>query len=565
MATRNKKSKGARKGVAGEAEATGRGQVNLDLARGDALWARYNRFRAIAVPAKGGEGVKGRVWWQKWLLAQRASCFWTAVVAVAGEDELQRLHRRLEGYEEYLSNGVTEAEAVRWLRGLDLTVAVYNVYTGTVDVVSGDREGLGYSILQVPITDDGHYAPHWLPATRLRLKQEMRMSEQQLRAILGGWRQDPDVGAGMTKMLEAHVESLHPIVREVPVVEHGLELIEPEPLADRTEREARTAAHERTGKRKERRQDRRNQAELLELMLEEEVYRKSITSMEIAMFEARCDDFFTQKADWVLQVAQFVKKDAWWRKPAEVHGVEAPPEAPGAFWYRHNTESAVQGVVRREGDQPSLLRRVAWFLSGWGKRTMLEARPELVNAGLPIVNGSVLYSTDLGGPVVRPHRQAGGSVPVESVCQLTTNWGSTYEVREKRVVESAHFGAVLQHHVGVLHRVHTPPSLRIAKMLCPWMRETTTAMYLKPRLRDFGSRELNAIPTREGRLRAAFLMLREKHDDKHIAVLSDVRQSMMADEGKDVDDYLRALAQVMDVSALLSGVRPEMVRAFSYA
>lgn len=248
-----------------------------------------------------------------------------------------------------------------------------------------------------------------------------------------------------------------------------------------------------------------------------------------------------------------------------VVGYDVPPVSKGrAKWFQSNVHGTTPKAHRVRGVPWASLDAFWAWLSTGTNRTMLEARPELIQSGQPIRSGTLVYSTFTEGVRSQENRQTGGAVCLDSVTQITTSGGCTFELRGHRYIELNHYGVVRKHLVAVARLVHGPWYRRWFHTLLPFTHDRTDGLFLRPVVDAVTAQSMCEFPDRVSRLRAVGALVRDTLEDVHVGPVNEMRSAMMNSDEADVEQFVSAVDQFLGVAGIVSQARPDKVRAFAY-
>lgn len=559
-----------------------RGVEKVTQSNSDYLWSGYNTYRTVARPVKEGGQNSQRAAWRRWLVKEKASCFWHSLLAVIPTSGYPALEKVLGEDTGFLSDGVSEKEATLWVAKLPVSIYCHNVLTGTVDVAFGDKSGRTPGLLLLLTNDAGEYEPHWVPVYQVYPEKEHWLNLDTLRAVRAGVSGEPNASRSWLKMLDDSIAELTPELndRQLLLEAFGEEIVNcPSGVLKGLGRTELGVARP-PGPRKQRRPPRQVEPPV-EFQGDLLLRARCLEYQSVGLLEAFHDELdaayeaFGHEHERILADLEWeVLADVGPRR-AEVEmpdigvvvGVDAPPtNVKGrASWYSANVCGASPGAYRADGEPVSLWKTIGRWLMFRSTRAMVEARPEIIRAGAPIDGTTIIYSTVTCGKKVQENRRLGGAFDLSQVTQIRSTDGTTFEIDKTVSVVKDHYGVYREHQVATLKRVHTPVIAALKNFFMPWRYETTSEIMLKPVDHRVTGEDMVSFPDRESRIRAAAALIRQSVADRHVGTINEIRNSILGSEAGDVDQFLEAVEQYMNVSAAFLQARPDMVRAFAYA
>lgn len=560
------------------------------LSNSDHLWAGYRIHQKVCVPMKvSSKSKRDKITdnsverWKKWLVSQGATCFWHALVCLCNAKDLDNLDKLTAKMNRInYSAGIDEWEAQQVLRKSPFSVYVHNPVTGQVDCLAQGESGRG-GVIKVYCTDTGKYGPHWLPVHHVT-QGELHYDHRTLCSLVTGALQD-GASTEWVKMLIELRDERNPNRNLLEEAFHGSVML-------KTSKQLSLFVNYTPGKLSCARTAHPAPARPCELPAEpyvapsaKPVHFAPSSPPELPMGP---EDMFTDPWEYLNEGELPVDWDVYsqmctqicsafneWRnrpkkKPVEksrvqeVYGVDVPPLGTGcADWYQHNTVESCQGAIKVEGSSSLWPRRLWKWMTTGAYKTMVESRPEIIQSGVPVRPGSMIYFTEQVGVPVQKHRAAGGSVKLSAVAQVYTR-DAVYEVKDPKCIPVNHYGTTINHWCGELRLKDTTWRHRLY-LLFPFVYDTTTQLSLAPRRDQITKARMSAIPTREGRVRALALMYREKVNENRVGLINELRNEVLGNEEADVEAFTGALESLIDIDSILSGARPDMIRAYSYA
>lgn len=573
----------------------------------DFLWSGFNSYRGVCVPVQRKQQLKDRrsLGWRKWLVDHKATCFWHSVLHVIHPDELKKLDAVCNRMKVDHSAGVSEKTAVQVLAKIALVVYAHNPITGQVDRVSGigDR-----GVMFVWCDDVGRYAPHWLPVANVT-KRVCRLSHDALVQVVLGATQ---AGApqNWVQMIAEERDRINPnqifMKAHFDVVDDHAPIVHNKRRALRPVRAQVLVPEALVETDSETSSDAGSEVEDLwdwdwPMFVPEECDPDGwVTAGEVEadLFSASPMDFmayaskemdydFVEHREMLLKfvanpimrkvsddllkcrlafggLSRLLPRPAWPNPFRRVYGMAVPPLVSGdAVWLHHNTKEACSGAMK--SGVPRFTRlEAAWdWCLGRGARTMVEARPEIIQGGAHVRPGTVVYHTYVEGLQVQRHRAIGGAVKVEKIAQIIAG-PVTYEVKEARYEVTNQYGVVLAHTRGELSLKDAPWWHRLY-MRIPFVYDTTTDLALVPERTAITDATLALIPTREGRIRTVATLVRERVEDDRVGLVNELRNEALGEPAAGVGTFVGAMECAFHVDSILEGIRPDRVRAYAYA